>query len=810
MYPMQNALADIRYVFRLLAKTPGFTAAALLTLALGIGANASIFSVIDAVLLRDLPFEEPDRLVMVWEHNQQRQRNNVVSPANFDDWRGQSASFESLVAFATEQANLTGSGEPERLNVQLVSPGFFDMLGTRPFAGRALTPEDDAAEAAPVVVLSDGLWRRRFGSDADIVGSTIMLDGQAQTVVGVMPRDFHLTIKEYANTTGRADLWVPARLSALENQRGRFLTVAGRLKPGVAVEDARVEMEYVAARLREQYPQFNRNISTNVVPLRDQLVGNVRPALLVLSAAVGLMLLIACANVANLLLMRAATRRREIAIRSALGAGRLRVVRQLLTESLCLSVLGGLLGLVLALWGTDLLLALAPADLLGVADVHLDARVLAFTAAVSVATGFVFGLVPAVQASKVDLNSTLKESGRHGTADRAAARLSRLLVVSEVALAVVLLVGAGLLLRSFMGLRSVDPGFRPEGVVTARVELPSQSYPEDSQQIGFFRSLLERVRAMPGVRSASAVSTVPFGGLGSRTRMWVEGRPAPAPGEEARTDVSVIDPAYFETMSIPVLEGRTFTQHEAQAAAHVVVVSELLAREQFPNESAVGRRIRVNMGSEPQFCEIVGVVGDVRHRSLEDPLHPMVYWPHPELVVSGMTVVIRADGDSGAVLPMVMGAVREMDPNLPVSSLRTLESWMSDSLARSRFTTTLLAIFGFVAFVLSVIGIYGVLSYAVALRTQEIGIRMALGARRSDVVGMVLRDGLRLAIPGLAVGIVAAVILNRFIASLLYGVEGTDAATYVAASVLFLGVAIVACTLPARRASSVDPVVALR
>ena len=807
---MLSFLYDIRYTLRLLAKTPGFTAAALLTLALGIGANSAIFSVIDAVLLRGLPFPEPERLVVVWERNMPSQRNTVASPANFEDWRRLNTSFESLAAFVTAQTNLTGAGEPERLVVQRVSPGFFDVLGAKPAAGRALTAEDDAAEGAPVVVLSDALWRRRFAADPDVIGRTVMLDGDAQTVVGVMPRDFHLTIKEMATTTAKAELWAPARLAQVTTPRGRFLTVAGRLRQGVSVEDARAEMEYIAAALERQYPEFNTNKSVNVVPLRDQLVGNVRPALLMLSAAVGLVLLIACANVANLLLMRAATRRQEIAIRSALGAARLRVVRQLLTESLCLSVIGGLLGLLLALWGTDLLLALAPADLLGVSDVHVDVRVLGFTAAVAVVTGFVFGLVPAVQASNVDLNTSLKAGGRHGTADRGAARLSRLLVVSEVALAVVLLIGAGLLLRSFVGLRSVDPGFRPEGVVTARVELPSQSYPEEPQQIGFYRALLERVRAMPGVRSASAVSTVPFGGLGSRTRMWIEGRPAPAPGEEARTDVTVIDPAYFETMDIPLLEGRTFTAREAETAADVVVVSEMLAREHFPGESPIGRRVKVNMGEEPAFCEIVGVVGDVRHRSLEEPLHPMVYWPHPKLVVPGMTLVVRADGDPDALLPAVTGAVREMDPNLPVSGVRPLESWMADSLARSRFTTTLLAVFSVVAFSLSVIGIYGVLSYAVTLRTQEIGIRMALGAQRTDVVGMVLREGIRLAVAGLAVGIVAAVALNRYIASLLYGVAGTDAATYAGASLLFLAVAVVACTLPARRASSVDPVTALR
>ena len=803
---------DVRYGLRSLAKRPGFTAVALVTLALGIGANTAIFSVVDAVLLRPLPFAEPDRLVVVWERNAQRPaRHNTVSPANWLDWRDQSGSFESWAAFVMTRRNLTGVGEPVEVNTQFVSGDYFAVLGTPPLYGRALTAEDDVASGADVVVLGYGLWQRRFGGDPGIVGRAITLNGKPQTVVGVMPRDFQLTIKENANVSGNVELWAPLRVAERDRSKvGRFLATVARLKPGVTAEAARTEVGGIAARLEAEYPEYNTGWGIHVVPVRDQLVGGVRPALLVLSGAVGLVLLIACANVASLLLMRAATRSREIAIRAALGAGRFRVVRQLLTESLCLAVLGGAAGLVLALWGTNLLLALAPPDLVGLPDVDLDLRVLGFTAGVAVLTGLVFGLVPALQASRVDLNGTLKEGGRQAAADNVATRLCRVLVVSEVALALVLLIGAGLLLRSFSTLRSVDPGFEPEGVVATAVRLPGVRYPEDSHCIAFFGDLLERLRATPGVRSASMVSTLPFAGIGSRTDFRIEGEPEPAPGQEPGTDVMVVDPAYFETMGIPILAGRTFTSQEARTVSHVVIVNEALAKRHWPNESPLGKRIKIDMMDEPQFCEIVGVVGDVRNKALDIPADTGIYWPHAELPFSNMTVVVRSDRDPAGLFAPVREVVRDMDPDLPFAELRPMTAWMSDSLARERFSALLLAIFGSVAFVLAVVGIYGVLSYTVALRSGEIGIRMALGAQPADVVRMVLADGLRLTAVGLAAGLVAAVLLNGFVASLLYGVTGTDTATYAGASLLFLAVAVLACALPARRAVSVDPIVALR
>jgi putative ABC transport system permease protein len=808
---METFAQDFRYGVRMLAKKPGLTTLIVLTLALGVGANTAIFSVVNAVLLRDLPYEDPGRLVAVWENNRPRNRvRNVVGPANFLSWKDQNTVFEDLAAYYSTRVNLTGVEDPEEIAFQMVTPNFFSLLGVPAAKGRVFGPEDNV-DGSNVVILSHGLWQRRYGGDPDIVGKTIALNGMPQTVVGVMPSDFNFVIQEGALAKGRPELWTPFVFNEQHRTpRGRFMTAFGRLKPGVSVEQAQAEMSAVAARLEQQWPEFDTGWGVNLVPLQEQQVGSVRTALLVLFGAVGFVLLIACANVANLLLMRAAVRKKEIALRSALGADRWRIIRQLLTESVLLAGLGGLLGLLFASWGVTGLLALAPEDLAGITQIQLDYRVLAFTFGVSLLTGLVFGIAPALEASRTDVNEALKEGGKSATADRRTHRLRNVLVVSEIALAIVLLIGSGLLIRSFAGLQSVDPGFDAENLLTVRLSLPQSKYPEDHQATAFFRQLVDRVGALPGVRSASAINFLPYTGPGAATRFAVEGRPAPPPGEEPTTEVSVIDPEYFRTMRIPLLVGRTFTTRESIEASRVAIVNEAMVRQHFQGEDPIGKRVKVNMADEPQWTEIVGVVKDVRNQALDRDPRPMVFLPHAELPYSFMTIVARTDSDPLALAAAVKREVLAMDRDQPVAEARPMTAWLSESVARARFNTLLLAIFAAVALLLAVVGIYGVLSYSVTERSQEIGIRMALGAQREHVVRMVVGQAMILAAVGVAAGLAAAFALNRLVSSLLYNVSATDALTYVLVAAVFLVVALLASMLPARRAVNVDPMVTLR
>jgi putative ABC transport system permease protein len=809
---METLIQDIRYGVRMLAKKPGLTIVTVLTLALGIGANTAIFSVVNAALLRALPYENPDQLVVVWEHNRPRNKaRNSVSPANFLSWCDQNTVFDGLAALYTSRINLTGVEDPEEVQFQGVTPNFFSLLGVSPAIGRPFAPGDGEAGAEGVILLSHGLWQRRFGADPNIVGRTILLNGQNQTVVGVMPSSFNLTIKEGTLTSGQPELWTPMVFTEQHRTpRGRYIAAIGRLKPGVTVEHAQAEMSSIASRLEQHWPDFDTGWGINLVPLKEQQVGSIRMALLVLLGAVGLVLLIACANVANLLLMRAAARRKEIAVRAALGADRWRVIRQLLTESVLLAGMGGGVGLLLALWGVELLLALAPSDLVGLAGVGLDYRVLGFTLGVSLLTGLVFGLAPALEASRMNFNETLKEGGKSATTDKRTHRLRHALVVTEIALAIVLLIGSGLLIRSFLGLQAVDPGFNPENLLTVKVSLPASKYPEDHQKILFFRQLLDRVGAVPGVRSASAINFLPYTGPGAATKFTVEGRPAPPPGEDFVTEVSVVDPGYFQTMNIPLVAGRTFTSREATEISRVAVINEAMARQYFPGEDPIGKRVTVNMGAEPAPTEIVGIVRDVRNQGLDLDPKPMVYWPHPELTYPFMTLVIRTGSDPLALASAVKREVQALDPDQPVADVRVMEQWLADSTSRARFTTLLLAIFAGVALLLAMVGIYGVLSYAVAQRTHEIGIRMALGAQRGDVLRMVVGQALLLTGIGVAVGLTAALIVTRLLSSLLFGVSATDVGTYAVIALFFFAVSLVASMLPARRAVNVDPMVALR
>jgi predicted permease len=809
---MTSLIKDIRYGVRVLLKAPGFTAIAVVALALGVAANTAIFSVVQAVLLNPLPYREPSRIVTVWEHNRQRDaRQNVINPGNFMDWREQSTAFEQMAAYFDTQVNLTGAGDPVETVIQYATPNFFGLLGAEPIMGRGMTEEDVKPDAPPVVVLSHQLWQARFGGRADIVNQTVKLNGTAVTVVGVMPPDFQWFVRKGSRSGKPPEMWSALPMGEQYRQRrGRFMSAVARLKPGVTLEQAQDEMNRIGARLEAEHPQFNKNWGVELVSLREQFSGNARPALWVLFAAAGFLLLIACANVANLLLARGAARQKEIAVRTALGAGRWRVIRQLVTESLLLALVGGAVGVLLAWWGVDLLVALSPADLLDLGGVSISLPVLGFTLAVTFLTGIVFGMAPAVEATRFDTYETLKEGGKSGTAGRRRARLRGAFVVVETALALILLVGAGLMIRSFARLQSVSPGFEPGGVLTMRVVLPTRKYQEPHTRTTFFRTAVERVGALPGVESAGAVSYLPMTGMAAATNFRIADLPEPGPGQSPNCDVRVTDVNFFRTMRIPLLRGRIYDEREATERRNVVVINEALAKKYFPGEDPLGRRLLINMMDDPQPSEIIGIVGDVKHRGLDAGAEPTAYWPHPELPMTGMSLAIRAKGDPAALAAAAQREVQAIDPEQPVADVRTMEQWLAESVARARFSATLLGVFATLALVLASVGIYGVISYTVTQRTHELGIRVALGAQRADVLRLVIGQGLALAAVGVCLGLVGALLLTRLVSSLLYEVSATDPMTYVGLSLFLLLVALAACYFPARRATKVDPMQALR
>ena len=800
---------DVRYAVRGFLKSPGFTAVAIIALALGIGANTAIFSVVNAVLLRQLPYRNPERLVVVWEHFREGPNaHNVTSPENFLDWQAQAQSFEGVAAFFDTPVNMTGAGEPLEVPAQAASSNLFTVLGADAFMGRTFLPEDGEPGHDPVVVVSYGFWQRQFGGARDVLGKTVALNGRQATVVGVMPADFKWFIKENSRGGKPAEMWIPTKFPVAP---GRFLQAVARLKPGVTLAQAQAEMSTIAGRLEQMRPDRNAGSSVVLVPARTQLAGELKTPLMILFGAVAFVLLIACANVANLMLARAAARSKEIAIRAALGAGRWRVVRQLLTESLLLALAGGAAGGLLALWGVDALVALSPPNLISAGEVSVSLSVLAFTFGVSLVTGVVFGLLPALEAARFDANEALKETGRGTTGSPRARRARAALVVSEIALALVLLVGAGLMLRSFARLGAVDPGFDPQNLLTMRVQLPARKYREDAQVLAFFRQATERLAALPGVRSVSVVSYLPFyTGLGARTSFSIEGRPPAVPGSEPSTDVRVADENYFRTLGIPLRAGRTFTPQEAVADRRTIIVNETLARKYFPGEDPLGKRITVPMSDKPEPHEIVGVVGDVKYDKLNGEPYPMVYWTHPQLPYEVMSLVVRTQGDPLALAEPARRAIQSIDKDQPVADLRTMESWVGESVARTRFGTLLLTVFAALALTLAAVGIYGVMAYTVTQRTHEIGIRMALGALTSDVLRLVVWQGLALTLAGVCLGLAGAVALTRVMSGLLYGVTATDPVTFAAVALLLVGVALLACYIPARRATKVDPMVALR
>jgi putative ABC transport system permease protein len=799
---MTTLLQDLRYGIRMLLKNPGFAAVAVITLGLGIGANAAIFSVVNTVLLRPVPYEDPDRLMVLTENQQPKFPEFSVSPGNFLDWQKQNAVFERLAAINGSAFILVGEGaEPERLFGARVSAGLFEMLGVNPVHGRTFLEEEDQPGHENVVILSNGLWKRRFAADPNVISQPITLSGISYTVIGVMPPSFGFPDRE-------TDVWAPVAFTARDAQShgGHYLSAIGRLKQGATVEQARTEMSAIAARLAEQYPDSNTGWGVDVFPMQEYNVRDIKPALLVLLGAVGLVLLIACANVANLLLARATVRQKEIAIRTALGASRGRIARQLLTESVLLALVGGAVGVLLAQWGIGSLLALAPQQLPRVKDVTLDASALGFTLLVTLLTGVIFGLVPALQSSRPNLNETLKEGGRGTTGGHHRVRAG--LVVTEVALALVLLIGAGLLIRSFYRLQQVNPGFNPSNALAITVSLPGRKYPQPEQRAAFFTQLIEKVSALPGVVAVGASQTLPIQGdylLG----FIIQGRPPYAPGEDPSTNYYSVTPDYFKSMGIPLLKGRVFTEQDRTGATRVAIINEEMAKRYFPDEDPIGKRIHVTQGPET-FREIVGIVGDVKQYGLARPTTLQTYEPALQAPFSSMTLVVRANGNLVPLGGAIRSQVLAIDKEQPISRIRPLEQVVAESVSKQRFSMLLLGIFAGVALVLAAVGLYGVMSYSVTQRTHEIGIRTALGAKQTDVLKLVVGQGMMLALTGVGIGLLAAFALTRLMSVLLFGVSATDPLTFVAIPAVLTVVALAACFVPARRATKVDPMIALR
>ncbi|HEX4666942.1 MAG TPA: ABC transporter permease [Chthoniobacterales bacterium] len=803
---------DFRFALRQLRKSPGFTFVAVLTLALGIGANTAIFTIVNAALLERLPYRDAGRIIVVWETNAQRPgKSNVAGPTNFLRWKERATSFETLAAYAESRANLTGGAHPEELIAQNVTDGYFDVIGVEPFLGRAFTAEEMADQKSAVTILSYELWQRRFGADRSIVGRSIQLNGKLQTVVGVMPPGVRLYLKSGSLVNKPVDFWWPFVLGPEAREpHGRYLTVIGRLKPGATLEGARAELKTIAVSLTNEFPDFDTGWSTKVVPLREELSGDLKPALYVLSAAVGFVLLIACANVANLLLARGTARRHEMAIRTALGGTRGQLVRQLLLESLLLGLFGGLCSLLVAQWSVALLESLSPIDLSTVGPLTLSYPVLAFTGAISILTALGCGLASALKGSRTDVQQALVQGGRQIGGGLHHRKLRHAFVIAEMALAVVLLVGAGLMLRSFAAMRQSDPGFDADHVLTMRMQLPRAKYPDDAARIRFFHELTARVSTLPSVQAAGAVSYLPMAGLGAATDFSIAGQPPTAPGQEKTTAVTVCESGYFRAMKIPLLRGRFFTQQEMQEKRDVVIINEALARQYFPNQDPLGHRITIDMNDPNVATEIIGIVGSTKGTDLITPARPESFWPHPQLAYNLMTLVVRTAGDPLRAARAVEAQVHALDKDQPVSDVRTMEQWVARSVAQARFSSFLLMAFAGLALLLAAVGIYGVMSYAVSQRTSEIGVRFAVGAEEKDILRMIVWDALRLAGIGLALGLLLSLALSRTLSSLLYETLPADPLTYALVTGVLAAVALLASYLPARRAAGVNPLIALR
>ena len=824
---METVWQDFRFGFRMLLKSPGFTIMAVLIIALCIGANTAIFSVVNAILLRPLPFANPDRLVKVWSTNISRGLDEYgTAPPDFREWSENTQALDQMAAYYSGEFNLLNREEPEQIRGVFISPNLFRMLGVDPAMGRNFTSEEEQFGRHRVVLLSDGLWHRRFNADPNLLGQAITLDAQRYVVVGIMSPDFR-----FFNFPG-IELWTPMAFEADSpwNTRGnRFLDVVARLKPGVTVAQAQADMESIASRLEQEYKQ-NAGVGAKVVPLQQEIVGRFKLALNVLLAAVGFVLLIACANVANLLLARAAGRHREIAIRISLGAGRSRIIRMLLTESLLLGLLGGIIGVALAVWCVDALIALGPAELRNVGIINVDGMVLIFTLGITLLTSTVFGLAPALQLSKPDSNETLKEGTRGSTGGVRGRRIRSILMVAEVALALVLLIGAGLMIKSFLSLQKVNPGFNPENALTMVISLPASKYPatEPHKISGFYQQALNEIEQIPGVQFAGASSSIPLIGDGRiGKRFSIEGKSPPVSlNEVPMVMYRQISPNFLRALGIPILKGQPFTERDNQDAPGVAIINETLANSFFPNEDPIGKKVWMGPPEDllppgvlpPNFrfprLTVIGVVGDLRQEGLQKPVDPEVYVPHLQgarrETVGNMFVVVRTNSDPMKLASVVQSRILAIDKDQPIANVVTMEKLLADSLSQPRFNMLLLGIFAGMALVMAVAGIYGVASYSVSQRTHEIGIRMALGAQQSDVLKLIIGQGLILVTIGLVLGLGAAFALTRLMTSLLYGVSVTDPLTFAGIALLLAGVALVANYIPARRATQVDPMEVLR
>jgi putative ABC transport system permease protein len=807
---MQTLLQDLRFAARMLVKSPGYTLVAVMALALGISANTAIFSVVNAILLRPLPYKESDRIVVPVSTNAARgSTDGSITYADYLDWKQEKEIFESVAAMSTQGADLSGEGEPERVRISAVTEDYFTVMASPPLLGRTFSADDYQVGAELTLVLSYGLWQRRFGGEPSVPGQKLFLNGRPYPVIGVMPKD--------SQWPDDVEIWVPFVVGPnpspdLLRRDNMIFSGVARLKPGVTIDRADTVMQSIALRLEQEFPESRKGWSNRALPLRDYIIEDqLQLALIVLLAAVGFVLLIACVNVANLMLARAATREREMAIRMALGSGRARLVRQMLTESLLLALVGGGAGLVLALWGIDMLTALAPSDIAMISKVSIDGRVLAFTLAVSLMTAVAFGLLPALQASNLNLTETLKEGSRGATGSRRASRTRSALVITEVMLSVVLLIGAGLLVRSFMRLQEVDPGFNVNNLVKMNVSAHRARYPEDPEVAAFYKNLVERVKTTTGVESAALSSAVPLGGGGFYLgRVFlIEGHPEPPGGPDHPAQWNVIGPGYFNTMGMSLVEGRDFDDRDTADSNKVIIINQTLARRMFPDQSPLGKRIR-SWRDENLLREIVGVVRDVRYYGQDDELRGLVYVPHAQDSWRSMVLSVRTTADPSGMINALREQIWSVDKNMAIAQVKTMRDVLNESMASRRFSMLMLVGFAATAMLLAAVGLYGVLSYNIAQRRQEIGLRMALGAGRGDIIRLVVLYGAKLMLVGLALGLAAAFALTRLMGSLLYEVSASDPVTFAAISLVLAAVGLAAILVPALRATRTDPIVALR